>query len=441
MLNTLYRPLQYLGAKTRSLDVITSECKKLYTRNSYVVDLFSGSSIVSQSFYNEGMQVIANDVMHFCSDISHCMLNISKTNQSKKWALEGLNSFKDFHLAPKFLDPFSGYIERENSLLQSEDLNGLKDLYSQLPQVGKISSSTDQIDYIRTHYNNNATNDVPLIANYYAGTYFGIKQAIRLDCLRTFIENFFNVHNNVWAYTAMLTSLYNTLSMIVHSAGKHFSQPIAIKNTNKNKITNKRLFENRNYDIDKLFTYFLTLIITHTENGSIQSRCLSTCDNIQTKSFQQLLESKKISVIYADPPYTAQQYSRFYHIPEVIRTYRYPILQEYRGHITQGLYPINKFKSDFCSKRKAVGAFETIFKIANNAKANLLISYSESQNKETGNERMISKSDIIRLADLFLPNYKVNIKEFLFDYRQLNSSDKIVTNKDDKEYLLIFKRR
>ena len=53
-----YRPIQYLGSKTRVVDTIVSECKKLYTPGEYVVDLFSGSSIVSQSLYKNGMHVI-----------------------------------------------------------------------------------------------------------------------------------------------------------------------------------------------------------------------------------------------------------------------------------------------------------------------------------------------------------------------------------------------
>lgn len=48
---TYYRPIQYLGSKTRVVDTIVSECKRLYTPGEYVVDLFSGSSIVSQILF------------------------------------------------------------------------------------------------------------------------------------------------------------------------------------------------------------------------------------------------------------------------------------------------------------------------------------------------------------------------------------------------------
>ena len=69
-LDSIYKPVQYLGAKTRTLDTIVSECSRLHKKDSYVVDLFSGSSLVSQALYLNDMPVIANDVMRFCSDMS-----------------------------------------------------------------------------------------------------------------------------------------------------------------------------------------------------------------------------------------------------------------------------------------------------------------------------------------------------------------------------------
>lgn len=145
--------------------------------------------------------------------------------------------------------------------------------------------------------------------------------------------------------------------------------------------------------------------------------------------------------MYADPPYTAQQYSRFYHIPEVIRNYRYLQLQQFRGHITQGLYPDNKFKSDFCSKTKAKDAFRVVFGLVKKAQCNFILSYSESKKNTTGNERMVTRDDILALAEEYIPKYKSKQLKFDFDYRQLNSSAKVVHDKEDKEFLIIFEKR
>lgn len=440
--NPILKPIQYLGAKTRALDTILSECVRLYRQDTYVLDLFSGSSIVSQALYHSGMLVIANDVMRFCSDISACLLNVSRLNDSTKLLREAVVKLGSFELPSHYSEPFKDYSEQERLLLAKEDLSGLRDLYTRLPIVTneKIPPAI-QAQIIRDNIGKEAFNSIPLIANYYAGSYFGINQSIRLDTIRTFIEAYFKETRDYWCYTAMLTALYGTLSTIVHSAGKHFAQPIFITDLDKEKITNKRLFENRSYDVDKLFVEFIESIITKTSIHQIPSSCLSLCSNIQNVSFLSLFEDKSVSVMYADPPYTAQQYSRFYHIPEVIRFYKYPQLQYQRGHITQGLYPEDKFKSDFSSKSKSKKAFEDLFCLVKKKQSNLILSYSESKKKKTGNERMVTKDDLISIAKNIIPNYKVNEVPFDFEYRQLNSASNVVQDKEDKEFLIIFEKR
>lgn len=440
--STLYKSIQYLGAKTRTLDTIVSDCKRLYLDNSYVLDLFSGSGIVSHALYNHGMSVIANDVLEFCTDISSCLLNISKNMYSIRILENAIDRIREYTINPDFTIPFIDFIKEEARFLQAEDLLGLKQLYMQLPQVGNgIKSQSSQINYILDNLGRNAYHNVPLISNYYAGTYFGIGQSVRLDAIRTFIEENFKENHDKWAYTAMLTALYSTLSTIVHSAGKHFAQPIVINDLNKDKITNRRLFENRRYDVDELFVQYIKEIIEKTGRVKAPSNNISLCCNIQNETFLDALNDKHTSVIYADPPYTAQQYSRFYHIPEVIRDYHYPQLQIFRGHVTRGLYPNNKFKSNFCSKSKAKDAFKSIFYLAKMKKCNLILSYSESQKKETGNERMVSKNDILSLSKEILPKYMISQYGFDFDYKQLNSASKVIQNKEDKEFLLIFEKK
>lgn len=433
--------MQYLGAKTRALDIIVSECEQLYRSNSFVVDLFSGSSIVSQALYQHKMSVIANDVLQFCVDISSCLLNVSKTGSSSSLLRDAIKKMASYTINPIYIEPLSDYVAQECRFIKEKDLLGLKGLYSHFPLVCNDNSLfSKQVETINNNIGKVAFNNFPLITYYYAGTYFGISQSIKLDTIRGFIEEYYIYTKDYWVYSAMLTALYSTLSTIVHSAGKHFAQPIIITDLDKEKITNIRLFENRNYKVDDLYIDFLNSILSKTENSITPSNCISVCHDFESDGFRRILDDKDISVIYADPPYTAQQYSRFYHIPEVVRSYRYPKLQLFKGHFTQGLYPEGKFKSGFCSKTKAKEAFRSLFGLVKDKQCSLILSYSESKKKETGNERMVSRNEILSLSDEFLPNYKVKQIGFDFEYRQLNSSSKVVRNKDDKEFLIIFEK-
>src|SRR6202012_4271088 len=115
-----------------------------------------------------------------------------------------------------------------------------------------------------------------------------------------------------------------------------------------------------------------------------------------------------IDAIYAVPPYTAQQYSRFYHVPEVICSYELPVLQRVRGQLTRGLYPDNRFKSRFCSRRLVSGAFQELFFLATHHNATLLLSYSASRSGKTGNKRSIELSE---LRDLMRASFGRDVEE------------------------------
>ena len=314
-------------------------------------------------------------------------------------------------------------------------------MYERLSQVGNDNVTNPHVEYIRNHYGISAIDNIPLFANYYSGTYFGIKQSLDIDVLRNKIEHEWQESKDLWVYKVLLTALYNTCSIIVHSAGKHFAQPIGIDDDNETKITNVRLFENRSYDVIEVFKSCVISILQSTASFVSEGRSFALNEDICTSEFKNAIAHKKVSVIYADPPYTAQQYSRFYHIPEVLHSYVYPKLQIFRGKHTQGIYPDDKYKSPFCSKTKAKRAFESIFALTSEHQSHLIVSYSESKKSKTGNERMVTMDYLYQLAEKYLPNYSTNLLTFDFDYRQLNNKEKIVEEKDDKEILLIFKKQ
>ena len=54
---------------------------------------------------------------------------------------------------------------------------------------------------------------------------------------------------------------------------------------------------------------------------------------------------------------------------------------------------------------------------------------------------MVTRNDILSIAEKYLPNYKSKQLRFDFDYRQLNSSAKVVHDKEDKEFLIIFEKK
>lgn len=437
--NSYYRPIQYLGAKSRTLNEIVAECNRLCVPESYVVDLFSGSSIVSQALYKNKNKVIANDVMGFCCDMSSAMLNFKKTDDAEEEVVGFIGNLKGGLSDMSVPNCFCEYIQKEREYLCQKNLGGLKELYNELRQVRNASNGNGgQIDFIYKHLGEVVSKNALLVSNYYAGTYFGIKQSLDLDYILNLIYR--SEFNSDWTRCVLLTALYNTCSLIVNSAGKHFAQPIQIKNFDLKKITNHRFLENRFFRVMDLFVDCVQKILYVSNGfGKINDNIVLN-EDICNRRFYDEIGRHNVSVFYADPPYTAQQYSRFYHIPEVLHSYRYPKLQMFRGDVTQGIYPNNKYKSPFCSKVGARQAFSKIFELVRDNNASLVLSYSESKTEETGNERMVTMEDILYLASCYLPNHNIKQVDFSFDYKQLNSKAKVISNKEDKEFLMVFEK-
>jgi adenine-specific DNA-methyltransferase len=442
---SVYKPIQYLGAKHRPLPIILSKTLDAVKPDTSVLDMFSGSSVVSQVFNLNGLNVVSNDVMKFNSAFAKALLNIDREEADLKSLSIVLNKLNAFTLKKEFIDSFEEQILLEKKLLKERQTEKLLELYFGLPQVNKVlflngSNTHAQTKTILNNIGRSAIDNCPLIANYYAGSYFSIRQALELDRLRNGIEKLFSKNEiSNWLYQYLLTCLLNVSSKVVYTAGKHFAQPIKGENTLKTEVLHKRFYEDRLKDIWDEFvktSYSLSLIA--------EKNFFSKANIVLSKTMEEIVSDLSvlppISVIYADPPYTAQQYSRYYHIPEVIFNYVYPELQVVDGKATTGIYPVNKFKSRFCSKRDAYFAFADLFKLSAELESSLIVSYSSSLSEATGNSRMIELEQIIELGCKFLPMCSLDVLKFNFQYRQLNTAKKIVQAKDDKEFLIVFKQ-
>jgi len=439
-ISRLAKPIQYLGAKNRVIDSILNESEK-YIEAGYVLDLFSGSSIVSQAFSNRGKKVISNDVQKFSGIISKTFLKIDFEPKFLDFSVDILLEKSKGN----YFKTYDDYIEKEKKYLNEKDTTKLLKLYKNFPLVwNDKKSNSDKINDIilnmSTHLKKSAFNIAPLFTTIYAGTYFGIKQSLQIDNYRNRFEELLdNNEINSWQYNLFLTSLISVISKIVNSAGKHFAQPIKFENILKNDLLESRLYKNRLVDIDKALFENITNNI-----ALINNNILPTKNIVFSKTMESVIddidELPNIDLIYADPPYTAQQYSRFYHIPEILIDYQIPELQIHKEKITTGLYPSEKFKSRFCSMVKAPDAFSDLLKLTKMTKSTLLLSYSKSLSEDNGNKRMITIEQLKALKEKIIPNYQMRVVELDLKYKQLNNQDAINQQTESKEVLIVFSK-
>ncbi len=445
------RPIQYLGSKVNVLDQITPVLKNLSCSDSAFFDLFAGTTVVAQSM-RDHCTVISNDSMKY-SKIFGDVFVVGPSNLYETMLdASGIIDSDPFIENSKYLcDVFKDFLDKENEALINLDEMLLAEVNREIPLFWKkgipkskrVSKLLSSISHDEANYSFPAF----LLTTYYAGNYFGLRQAIELDSLVYAVHHLFaekQITN--WQKTAYISSVLSAASDIANTAGKHFAQYLQTGDSEKSYFANSRCIQDRSISVIDKFILWTKKIsaydfVNNNSNRSLNFQFEDIVENYILKGKSDQFVSKnigdiRVGTLYADPPYTAQQYSRFYHVLETISLYDYPSIQlDQSGFSTKGIYRKERHYSPFCRKSKAMEYFMHLFKFAKDLNATLALSYSVSR-AEGGNPRMVTPEELSGLAkDMSMKflSYQVD-----HEYKPFNSSEKLLKHTAGREYLFIF---
>lgn len=407
--------LNYPGSKKRLLNFIYKNTSKYIDKNKYVLDIFAGTSCVAEMFKKNGYKVYANDVESYAYNISNTLLK-----NSYKVNLKNINSnyktnYKTLELVYKnLLEKEKLYLEKNNSLII--------DFNNELPKIWKkdFEIKLNNIVIKTIDDLNNNTNKIPfcLFTLYYSGIYFGLKQSIQIDSIRYAIEQEDEKDRSV-----LLTCLYYAMKETSFSKDGHMAQPL-----NQEKNT-KRLFDVRSKDIYELFANKLNDFKDIRENN-IEGEAFN-------KQFTDLIKDNRIindvGFIYADPPYTDMQYSRYFHLLTTVTNYCYPNMTYKNGKLTSGLYADNRFQSNISSRSKSLDELTMLIEFSSKNNISLCFSYAypvDVDNQAT-NRYTMNVDDLINKMEEHFSEVKV-FKENYSHCNNRNSNQKKVF-----EYLIL----
>lgn len=214
----------------------------------------------------------------------------------------------------------------------------------------------------------------------YTDTYFAEKQCLDIDSLRYAIEKIKDDSKKSFYLTVLMSAMCKA-----QSTTGHFAQYM-----NKN---HKRIIPLRKLSIYDLF---------FEKINDFKSFKCSKYDNFHFNLDYKLLFKNdlmnNVKCFYLDSPYTADQYSRFYHILETVCKYDNPVLEH------KAKYRNDRAQSDFCYKNKVAGEFENIISFCKSKKAPLVISYS--------NHGVITIEEICNIASKYYSNIEVKNIDF-----------------------------
>jgi adenine-specific DNA methylase len=433
-----FRTIHYLGSKLRVLDFIKDVIDEIDPDRNGVCDLFSGTGSVSQHLSVE-RKIVSVDIQNYSNVICSALLNPISDEFIKSFPRKIIDS--DY--IKKNLQVFSPLIDFEENLINGgldTDLelvcNYLENssLYSAILQENNNSSSQLKKAFKVVINNLNDFEQKTFIATkYFGGVYFSYKQATVLDAILSEINR-----TDLKYHQILLASLLSTASDIVNTVGKQFAQPIRPRSKNglPKKGIIKQLRKDRNLDVLSLFEYWLDKY---------------SSNNVTFKNHQVLRVDYKeallnldndVKIVYADPPYTRDHYSRFYHGLETLSLMDYPKVSKTKiggsERLSRGLYREEREQSDFCIRSKAPKAFDDLFKLVSKKGKILILSYSPYDKAKGAHPRVVEIELLKELAEIYFKSVEVR-SVGKFSHSKLNRIDLHLAAEEAAEVLIICK--
>jgi len=196
----------------------------------------------------------------------------------------------------------------------------------------------------------------------YANAYFSLKQCAEIDSIRCAIDTLrgrgvLTQSQFDWG----LLALGHAALRVANTTG-HFAQFLTPSERNFRRVAQqfgRSVFEQWSASLGSL-----------KPSGTPEWRA----DNFATRSdcdslLRTLSGSGDVGIVYCDPPYTDDQYSRFYHVWETL------VLNDYPAVTGAGLYRSDRFTTDFSLRSKVGGAFQALVEEVASTGADLVLSY------------------------------------------------------------------
>ncbi|MCY1204365.1 hypothetical protein D9M72_158910 [compost metagenome] len=339
--NALFaRSANYMGSKAALASQLLDIVDALEAPGTTMVDLMCGSGAMAAGF-SRHFPTIASDAQEFCRLLSLVQgggMTAARGEAIAQHVIQGARwRFRQ-------LDDDTQYaIEVESQLLNSELtvgapealLHRLRERLAAWEREGKGNLPTVDAAY----------RSGKLLGHLYGGVFFGDRQAAELDCLRLSIEDLPDETERKWALGALVCAA----SACAYTYGGHFAQPkLDISEAGKVRGSIADALKQRSLSVTHEFFTRLTSLSVESENIEHAISLTSGPWETAIRSIAQGNQADPICV-YIDPPYTRDEYSRYYHVLEAIVRYK-PQSVSGKGRLpkrgTEG-----RFASNFSGRR------------------------------------------------------------------------------------------
>ncbi|MGM0934049.1 MAG: DNA adenine methylase [Bacteroidota bacterium] len=437
----IFRPIHYLGSKLRMLDFIEETIDEIDSEKGGVCDLFSGSGSVSFHLA-QSREIVSVDIQKYSKVICSAILQKKNIDSKflKTFLYECKNSSHTLNLF-KALDPL---IEHEElSIKKALDKICLEDLCEIIERGSIISFQLSKKTKEKSKIENNIRRVLEnlefhkiseidsLSIRYFGGVYFSYKQTCQIDAILYHIHKAPKELKNF-----LLAPLLSTISDAVNTVGKQFAQPIRPRN-NKGIIKStlgKSANKDRRIEIFESYQNWLGKY-----NSLPEPKHNNLVFNLDYEDALDKLPNN-VNVVYADPPYTRDHYSRFYHVLETICLRDLPqistMVSKGETKLSRGLYRQERHQSPFCIRSQAPEAFRNMFQKISSKDLKLVLSYSPFDDTKETHPRVVKMDLLISLAKEYFNNVEVR-SAGEFTHSKLNNTARHLDASNMAEVLIV----
>ena len=416
----VFRPIHYLGSKLRMVDAIVQAVDKVDPSKGRVCDLFAGSGTVS-GVLARTRSVTAVDIQEYSRVLCSALIHpITKTDSQKLKLGPAESSSLAYATTPivhyeheSIKSALLGRPETLNDFLEHCSLTRFLsgEFSGSLPLHEVLTETASRLKEVGLNDSSNS-----LTTRLFGGVYFSYSQAVQLDEL---LHAVFSAPLPL--RDLLLAAVLSTASEIVNTIGKQFAQPIrpkdkygAAKPNLLDKIQKDRS-ANVQSVFDKWIQRYQTVTRTQRPHSVIRSDYAEALLSVEEDA----------TVVYADPPYTRDHYSRYYHVLETLSLRDNPPVSKVRiggvERVSRGVYRLDRHQSPFCIPSKVAEAFSTLFAGVARRGLPLVLSYSPYHEGSDARPRLLTIDEIKSLAEKEFGNVRIE-RVGPFSHNKLNSA-------------------
>jgi adenine-specific DNA-methyltransferase len=345
--------LNYMGTK----HVLAPEIANVIAsvRRGPVLDGFSGMCAVGQAV-GPARQIWSNDVQFFATTVANALFVYP--DHPPRCAIVPEISF-DFFCSNRLAlrNPLASLLNEELVALDRGSISALRAvngrcrrLFDQLP-LSNLRRTRRSFPY-------------RLFSYFYSGSYFSLSQCTEIDSIVYALHQLVARRALTRGQRAWLLIALGKAMQKVSTTTGHFAQYLEPKPESLARYIRQRK--------RSVWAEWLACIPLQPPLGTWEWRARNKTFRSDTLALLTTLQGnseEKPAVVYADPPYTEDHYSRFYHLLETLLRYDYPFVSG------KARYRANRFSTPFSIKAQAVSAFEKLAARSAAINADLVVSY------------------------------------------------------------------